>query len=251
MNEAKFTGKANIYSKYRPSYPDGFIEYLYSEVGITKESVIADIGSGTGILTDLLLRQNSYVYGVEPNKDMRNIAEKELTAYDNFVSVNASAENTGLLDDSVDYITVAQAFHWFDRIKFKSECKRILKSQGKVILVWNSRDDKSELFMKNESINRKFCPDFKGFSDGMRGESPEEYSDFFKDGICEYKTFRCDLMFDEDSFIGRNMSASYAPERGDSNYEPYILELKKLYEEYSVSGSLCMPNITKSYVGEV
>ncbi len=227
------------------------MEYLYSEVGITKESVIADIGSGTGILTDLLLRQNSYVYGVEPNKDMRNIAEKELTAYDNFVSVNASAENTGLLDDSVDYITVAQAFHWFDRIKFKSECKRILKSQGKVILVWNSRDDKSELVMKNESINRKFCPDFKGFSDGMRGESPEEYSDFFKDGICEYKTFRCDLMFDEDSFIGRNMSALYAPERGDSNYEPYILELKKLYEEYSVSGSLCMPNITKSYVGEV
>ena len=173
MNEEKFTGKADVYTKYRPSYPDEFINYLFSEIGFAKDCVIADIGSGTGKLTELLLKRDCFVYGVEPNDDMRSTAEKLFANYHNFKSVNASAENTGLPDDSINYITVAQAFHWFDRKSFRQECQRILKRQGKAVLVWNSRDSSSELVIENDSVNRKFCPDFKGFSGGDRGESPE------------------------------------------------------------------------------
>lgn len=251
MNEDKFTGKANTYTKYRPSYPDDLIKYLYSQVGLKKDSVIADIGSGTGILTRLLLLQNSFVYGVEPNEDMRKTAEDRLSEYKNFISVNASAENTGLSDLSIDFITVAQAFHWFDRQKFRIECKRILKEKGKVILVWNSRDVLSELVIKNDEINRKYCPGYMGFSGGMENNGPEEYRDFFKDGIYEYKVFNNDLIFDEDGFIGRNMSASYSPHHGTENYAPYISALKQLFERYSVSGYLRMPNLTRAYVGGV
>ncbi len=251
MNEYKFTGKADIYAKYRPTYPDAFLDYLYSKVGFQKDSVLADIGSGTGILTKLLLGKGSFVYGVEPNEDMRKAAEQELAGYKNFASVPASAESTGLNDCSVDFITVAQAFHWFDLKEFKAECQRILKEDGKAVLVWNCRDMHSEFVQKCDELNRAYCKDYKGFSGGMKSESPQEYSDFFKGGMCDYKVFQNDLMFDLDGFIGRSMSASYAPKNGTENHEPYVTGLKRLFERYGDSGHLRMPNLTRAYIGGV
>ena len=137
MNENKFNGMGKIYSKYRPSYPFSFIDYLFTDVGISQNSIIADIGSGTGILTRQLLEKGCKVYGVEPNADMRVIAESNLREFPGFTSVNRGAENTTIDDNSVDYITVAQAFHCFDRERLKKECHRILKPEGKVVLVWN------------------------------------------------------------------------------------------------------------------
>ena len=127
MNENKFTGKAGIYSKYRPSYPESFISYLFTTAGLNKESIIADVGSGTGILTELLLKRGCLVYGVEPNKDMQSEAINKLSGYNSFIPVNASAENTTLPDKTVDFITSAQAFHWFDTHKFRAECNRIMR----------------------------------------------------------------------------------------------------------------------------
>jgi len=111
MNEERFTGKADIYKKYRPSYPKELFDYLYSQVGFGKDSVIADIGSGTGIFSRLLLERGSKVCCVEPNGDMRQTAEKDLSQFENFVSVSGNDKNTGLQDKSVDFITAAQAFH--------------------------------------------------------------------------------------------------------------------------------------------
>ncbi len=251
MNEDKFIGKADIYEKYRPSYPNEFIDYLYSEVGINRDSVIADVGAGTGKFTELLLQRNSFVYGVEPNEEMRDLAKSVLSQYRNFRSVNSSAEDIELPSKTIDFITVAQAFHWFDRAKFKSECRRLLKDGGKVILVWNIRDSKSELIKENYLINQKYCPNFKGFTNGINQDVPEDYSHFFKNCICEYREFSHDLKFNEDSFIGRNLSSSYAPKNDDNNYKPYILSLKKLFQKYNDSGYIYVPNITRSYVGEV
>ena len=251
MNEEKFTGKADIYAKYRPTYPDSLMDYLYSQVGFQKSSVIADIGSGTGKFSQLLLQRGSLVYGVEPNEDMRRTAEKELSQYPDFISVDAPAESTGLEDSGIDFVTVAQAVHWFDRQRFRAVCKRILKEKGKVVLLWNMRDETSGLVRENEEIDRIYCPDFKGFSVGMGGESPEKYGDFFKDGICEYNVFPNDLVFDEEGFIGRNLSASYSPKVGEEKYQPYLSALKRLFAKYSNSGYLSMPNFTRTYVGEV
>ena len=146
MNETKFDGMGKIYDKFRPTYPQTFIKYLRSDVGVCKKSTVADIGSGTGILTRQLLEICKNVIAVEPNSDMRVVAEKNLNNFVNFTSVNGTAENTTLGSKSVDFITVAQAFHWFDRMKFKAECNRILIPKGKVILVWNRRDDNAEFY---------------------------------------------------------------------------------------------------------
>ena len=165
MNEEKFTGKADIYKKFRSSYPRELIEYLYSEMGFCKASVIADIGSGTGIFSRLLLEKGSQVYCVEPNDDMRRVAENDLGDIDgfkNFISIKAPAENSGLQEGSIDFVTSAQAFHWFDIGLFKSECRRILKSDGKVVLVWNIRDYESELIKKDYILRKKYCTNTKG-----------------------------------------------------------------------------------------
>ena len=250
MNEEKFTGKASTYERYRPEYPKEFIDYLYSEVGFSKDSVISDIGSGTGILSRQLLDRGSNVICVEPNENMRQTAEKSLSSYNNFTSMDGSAEKTNVSDRSVDFITVAQAFHWFDAEKFKLECQRILKPYGKVILVWNSRVYDSQLVIENAQICRRLCPNFKGFSGGQQ-EDPEVFSSFFKKGVCEHRKFQNDLKFDMDSFIGRNLSSSYAPKKGDVNYQKFIDEITELFNKYSVNGVLVLPNVTRSYVGEV
>jgi len=117
----KFTGKADIYNKYRPNYPQVYINYLVSSNNLTSDKTIADIGSGTGVLTQQLLEKNLKVIAVEPDNDMRSIAEKRLNNNPNFVSINGTAENTGLRNESIDLITIGQAFHWFDKIKFKNE----------------------------------------------------------------------------------------------------------------------------------
>ena len=249
MNENRFNNMGKIYAQFRPCYAQEFIGYLYSRVGLDKNSVIADIGSGTGILTRQLLEMGSRVFAVEPNTDMRSVAEADLGGFSGFVSVSGSAENTTLSDCSVDFITVAQAFHWFDMQRFKAECRRLLKPGGKVVLVWNSRDRTCELVRENDAVNKKYCPKFDGFSGGLRGaDGDSDLKDFFA-GDCEVKAFRNDLSFDEQGFIGRNLSSSYAPKDVDEHYHDYITELKALYEKFSRNGQLFMPNVTRSYAG--
>ena len=251
MNETKFDGMGVTYSKFRPAYPTELIDYLSSEIGVTKNCVIADIGSGTGIFTSQLLEKGNSVYAIEPNADMRIIAEADLRKFNGFTSVNGSAENTTLPQNSVDIITVAQAFHWFDRKRFRAECKRIIKHNGKVVIVYNSRDEASELVRENDLVIRKYCPNFKGYSGGMRGaESEDDFKDFFT-GAFDTKIFRNDLTFDETGFVGRNLSGTYALKESDNDYPLYVAELKALFTKYSNNGYLVMPNLTRSYVGSV
>jgi SAM-dependent methyltransferase len=195
-NEERFTGKADIYKKFRSSYPKELIDYLYSEIGFCKDSIIADIGSGTGIFSRLLLEKGSHVYCVEPNDDMRRIAENDLrdtAGFENFTSIKASAENTGLERESIDFVTAAQAFHWFDMAAFKTECHRILKNDGKVMLVWNTRDYESELIKKDYVIRKKYSVDTKGLS---ITDIPEDKNYFFRNKTCQERTFRNDLIID-------------------------------------------------------
>lgn len=246
----KFTGKAEIYSKYRPGYPKKYIDYLISYNNLTSEKTVADIGSGTGIFTRELLQKNLKVIAVEPNEDMRNIAVESLKNYPKYTQLSTTAENTGIADNSIDLVTATQAFHWFDMPKFKVECKRILKPDCNVALVWNSRDFTSPLVNENAEICKKFCPDFKGFSGGME-ENHEIYGQFFKDGKYETKFFTNDMELDLDSFIGRNLSASYALTKADANYDEFIEAIINLFEKYKKGGKIEFRNITRSYIGKV
>lgn len=246
----KFTNKVEKYVKYRPSYPKELINYLVAEVGLSQNSIVADIGAGTGILTKLLLNKVSKVFAVEPNFNMRTACVQHCIDFNNFVAIDGSAEETNLPDKSMDFITVAQAFHWFDMQKTKVEFQRIIKIKGKVILIWNSRVSESELIKENDDLCRLLCPEFNGFSGGS-DVSPEAYSDFFKNGSFEYKVFDNDRLLSLESYIGGSMSASYAPSERDENYRPFVDELIRLFGKYSINGKLLLPNKTRCYVGEV
>ena len=111
----RFSNRVENYLKYRPRYPAAIIPLLESECGLTPETLVADVGSGTGFLTELFLKHGNRVLGVEPNAEMRSAGERLLAKYPTFCSVNAMAEATTLADSSIDLIIAGQAFHWFDR----------------------------------------------------------------------------------------------------------------------------------------
>ncbi|MBP1550806.1 MAG: class I SAM-dependent methyltransferase, partial [Oscillospiraceae bacterium] len=228
------------------SYSVELIEYLKSEI-ITKHSVIADIGCGTGKFTKQLLEIGNKVYGVEPNHNMLDTAKCELEKFNNFIPVNGSSSATVLIENSIDIITVAQAFHWFDVKEFYRECKRILKPNGYIILIWNTRDLSDTLNKDSYKIFEKYCPEFKGFSGGMT-EDDIRIKDFFNN---RYKKlcFENPIVYTKETFIKRCLSASYSLTVNDNRFMEYIEELDKLFEKYSVSGTLIMKNYTIAYIG--
>jgi ubiquinone/menaquinone biosynthesis C-methylase UbiE len=138
-SKERFSDRVDDYRKYRPGYPEAVLQVLEERCGLSPSSVVADIGSGTGILTGMLLSKAHTVYAVEPNAPMRSAAEEDYRDHPAFRSVAGSAEATTLPSRSVDLITAAQAFHWFDPEKAKAEFRRILRKEGNIALIWNER----------------------------------------------------------------------------------------------------------------
>ena len=165
-NTEKFTQQSKHYETGRPSYAAELLHYLFKE-HLSKQDVIADIGAGTGKLTKPLLQRGNRVIAVEPNDAMRQVAQETLKDFDRAQFVKGTDSNTTLPNESIDAITVAQAFHWFDVDAFKKECKRILKPNGKVFLIWNMRDEQAGINKKNFEIFQKYCINFGGFSGGI------------------------------------------------------------------------------------
>lgn len=248
MNSTKaFDGLASIYAKGRSAYADRFIDDLYNKFGITADSIIADIGSGTGKFAKQIIQKGFFVYCVEPNDDMRNQAIKELDKYSDHQCIAGSAENTGLKEHSVDCVTTAQAFHWFNVKLFKEECIRILKPGGKIFLIWNLRDMGSEMNQKCFNIYKKYCLNFKGFGGGIQKDDIR-IQKFFGDKY-NYLEYDNPLFYDKETFINRSLSGSYSLKPGEEGFDEYIAELGALYDAYAVEGIISMPNKTVVYFG--
>ncbi len=248
-NTHNFNGLAADYTLGRPTYANAFIDDLYSKYGFSKQAVIADIGSGTGKFAKQLLDKGNSVYAVEPNDDMRNTSVSELGHYDKFRAIKGTATDTTLANNSVDYITTAQAFHWFDTLLFKAECQRILKDNGLVFLIWNMRDMSDEANQKCHSIYTKYCPHFKGFGGGI--EKDDARITLFFDNKYEYLEYDNPLFYDKERFIRRSLSGSYSLKPGNEYYDDYINELSELFEQHATNGILTMENKTVVYLGKL
>src|SRR3954466_13171447 len=158
----RFSNRVENYARYRPSYPRAVVECLRANCRLTERAVIADVGSGTGILAEMFLRNGNAVYGVEPNRQMREAGERLLREYERFQSVAGTAEETTLAQASVDFVTAGQAFHWFDQAQAKAEFKRILKPPGWVALVWNERPENSTPFAQEYGrLLRSYATDYE------------------------------------------------------------------------------------------
>ncbi len=249
-NKKTFDTKETIYSKYRPSYPDSVLAYMIAENIITAGSHVADVGSGTGIFSMQMQPFVEKIFAVEPNDDMRRQAEAAFRKCSNVVSVNGFAENTRLPSNAVDCITVAQAFHWFDRAAFRRECKRILKPDGIIVLLWNVRDDHNTIIQRNAQINASFCDEYTGFSNGMKFDDTQQFDEFFTGGYA-IKKFENTMQYDLETFVGRNISSSFAPLKGSIKFEPYVTALKELFQEFCSEGTIDYPYIVLCCIGQI
>lgn len=245
----RFSNRADNYAKYRPSYPAGVIDTLKSECGLTKTSIIADVGAGTGILSELFLNNGNPVFAIEPNAAMRLAAERLLAAYPKFVSVDSTAEETTLEIGSVDFITAAQAFHWFDRKKARREFARILKPGGWAVLIWNERRLASTPFLRDyESLLLRYGTDYEK----VRHEKvADEIARFFAPAAFQFKNLENFQHFDFESLKGRVLSSSYMPEQDHPNFEAMLEELKELFDTHKSDGIVSFEYETRVYYGHL
>ena len=246
-NTQRFTGKGELYAAARPQYAPRLFDWLNDTLHISENSVFADVGSGTGIFTEQLLNCGWRVYAVEPNEDMRRIAEQKLKDRQRFVSVFGTDKATGLSDRSVDYVTAAQAFHWFDAEAFRLECRRILKTGGKVILVYNTRNENADCTKALAEIRRKYNPDFHGFSNGI---SDEKCLSFF-DGGCEVFFTDNSQRYDRQEYIKRVLSSSYSLREADACYAAYFEDVHSVFDRFAENGILTVPIYTIAYAGSL
>lgn len=241
-----FKNKTTVYGEGRTGYSDEAIN-LISKTVTAPQSVIADIGSGTGILSEALLKRGYGVYCVEPDAALQQKAKERLNRFNGFTAVDAAAEDTNIMDKSIDGITVASAFHWFSPEAFLSECKRIMKPEGHVFLIYNIRQSEDEFSRKQECICHKYCKNFTSFHHGA--DKAKSYcSKFFSDRYNE-KIFSHDLVYTKQQFLSRSLSSSYSPNQNQKDYFNYRQELEKLITEYSSDKFINIHNYTVVWYG--
>lgn len=240
----RFSGLADIYAKSRPSYPDDAIQHIITRCHLTANSVVADIGAGTGISARQLAVQGPVIIGVEPNDDMRTKAEEESLPFENLSFHKGTAEQTGLSDHAVDAIVCAQAFHWFEPTPSLAEFKRILKPHGWAVLMWNERDEKDAFTKEYGDLLRKL-PDTLAVEvpRGKAGNALLE-SKIFSDQQLHHFSNRQTVNFE--GLKGRAFSASYAP-RGEEEAARFIKELKVIYDKYAEADSVSLMLETSVY----
>jgi SAM-dependent methyltransferase len=244
----RFSDRVADYVRYRPSYPTTLLDLLRAECNLRPGHVIADIGSGTGFLSELFLKNGNRVYGIEPNEAMRRAGEEYLASYDGFSSIEGSAEATTLDDAGVDFVTAGQSFHWFEPDSARREFVRILKSGGWMVIAWNDRRmDEAPFTRAYENLLERFGIDYKQVKDSYPEADRITYflSTFSQRDLPNFQ------IFDWDSLRGRLRSSSFTPTEGHANYAPMMDELRKLFDAYQQDGQVRMDYFTRIYFGHL
>lgn len=232
----RFSDRVENYVKYRPSYPPQVLELFREEMNLHESSILADIGAGTGISSKIFLENGNTVFGVEPNRAMRDAAIAFLKDYPNFRIVDGTAEKTNLPDDSVDFIVAAQAFHWFDPAKTLQEFKRILRDKGFVALIWNERQLDTTAFLREyEKLLIEFGNDYES----VRHDNLDEkiFHDFFQKEF-RRKTYENIQIADLNGLKGRIYSSSYTPSETDERFAPMNREIERIFAKHAENGKI-------------
>ena len=247
-NTARFSDRVDAYVKYRPSYPDSLFDCLAGEGVISSESSVADIGSGTGFFSALLARRVRTVRCVEPNDGMRNASVEFLSGFTNCEIVKGTAETTTLGDASVDCVTVAQAFHWFDQPKTLMEFRRILKGDGKMILVWNNRLVDTPFLKSYEAALKLYGNDYNEVN--HQNLTDDVLAPCFAGGFAK-RTFPNFQELDFQGVMGRLMSSSYTPAEGSEKFASLRALIRESFDRESTDGKIRFNYGTDVYWGTI
>lgn len=246
---ARFTDRVDDYVRYRPGYPPETLDLLRQECGLRPEHVIADIASGTGAFTRVLLDNGHHVFAVEPNAEMREAGNRFLQSFERLTSVAGTAEETTLPSASMDFVTAAQAAHWFDRRRARAEFARILKPGGWCVLIWNERRTNSTPFLREyEELLLTYGTDYK---EVRHERTTATIHEFFAPASYQERVFDLRQQFDYEGAAGRLLSSSYAPLGGHPNHEPMMQELRRIVKKHATRGLVEFEYNTRVYYGQL
>ncbi|MBL8028657.1 MAG: class I SAM-dependent methyltransferase [Fibrobacteres bacterium] len=245
----RFSDRTKDYAAYRPSYPTIAIDHLESRKILVSGTKIADIGAGTGKFSRLLLEKGYPVTCIEPNKEMANTGAEYLQIFNNVNWIVRSAEDTGLPANSLDTIFCAQAFHWFDPKPTRTEFKRILKTDGNLVLIWNSRKTDEDDFMRfYKDIAKKHG---KEYSKIQESQSDDEAIAQFYGSEPAKLSFDNFQEFTLDGLIGRAFSSSYMPPESSPERELVKKDLRGLFEKFNKDGLVHFKYETRMYFSKL
>ena len=245
----RFSSRVSHYVRYRPSYPSEFMDVLRQECQLTPQSVIADVGSGTGLLTQFFAENGNPTFAVEPNPAMREAGEAQLSAFSNVTHINGRGEATTLPACSVDFITAAQAFHWMDRAAAKQEFLRILKPGGFVVLLWNFRELESTPFLVDlEALICHFGTDYSQvrYENYMGHIQP-----FYAPNPFTLRRLKYQQTVDFDGLCGRLLSASYMPDAGHEKHPAMMQAMRIIFDRHQQDGHVVLEYDTRIYFGRL
>jgi SAM-dependent methyltransferase len=245
----RFSSRVDNYVRYRPGYPPEVLELLKSECGLSPDSLVADIASGTGIFTRMLAKNGNRVFGVEPNDEMRRAGERLLESYSGFTSIAGTAEATTLPDHIVDIVTAAQAAHWFDREKARREFIRILKPGGWLVLLWNERRTDSTPFLREyERLLLTYGTDYR---EVRHERTTAEIADFFSPSPFRSSTLEMRQEVDYPGLEGRLLSSSYTPTSDHADYDAMLQELRRIFDAHQIDDRVSLDYSTLVYYGRL
>jgi|SRR5450631_287935 ubiquinone/menaquinone biosynthesis C-methylase UbiE len=245
----RFSDRVENYVRYRPGYPLEVLDLLRTECGLQPSHIVADIASGTGVFTRLLLENGNSVFAVEPNTEMREMGIHQLEAYNRLVSVAGAAEETTLRSASVDFVTAAQAAHWFDLPRTRAEFARILRPAGWCVLIWNERRTATTPFLRDyEQLLLTYGTDYK---EVRHERTTAIIHEFFAPAVCQERVFSLRQQFDYQGAAGRLLSSSYAPLDGHPKHAPMMQELQRIFRAYAVDGEIEFEYKTRVFYGKL
>ncbi len=246
---SRFSDRVENYVRYRPGYPREALRTLKAECGLTPSHVVADIASGTGIWTRMLLENGNPVCGVEPNAEMREAGERLLAAFPKFTSVAGTAEATTLPDHSVDFVTAAQAAHWFDRERTRREFVRILKPGGRLVLLWNERLTDTTKFLRDyEQLLLTYGTDYQ---EVRHERTTDAVNEFFDPAPFQKRVFPMRQEFDYAGAEGRLLSSSYAPGPDHPQHATMLRELRRIFDAHQAQGQIVFDYQTRMFFGRL
>jgi SAM-dependent methyltransferase len=246
---ARFSDRVENYVRFRPGYPPVVLDLLRAECGLEPSHIVADIASGAGAFTRLLLENGNSVFAVEPNPEMREMGLHQLESYDRFVSVAGTAEETTLRSGSIDFVTAAQAAHWFDLPRARAEFGRILKTEGWCVLIWNERRTVETPFLRDyEELLLTYATDYQ---EVRHERTTATIHGFFAPVRCEKRVFGLRQQFDYEGVAGRLLSCSYAPLEGHPSHAPMMQELQRIFRAHAVDDIVEFEYNTRVFYGKL
>ena len=246
---ARFSDRVENYVRYRPGYPPEVLDLLRAECGLQASHIVADIASGTGVFTRMLLENGNSVFAVEPNTEMREAGVHELESYDRLVSVAGTAEETTLRSASVDFVTAAQAAHWFDLPRARTEFARILRPEGWCVLIWNERRTATTPFLRDyEQLLLTYGTDYK---EVRHERTTAIIHEFFAPVPHQERVFDLRQQFDYEGAAGRLLSSSYVPLEGHPGFAPMMQELERIFRAHAMDDKVGFEYDTRLYYGHL